>query len=83
MRFTATGDQEMKNIQNPVPTYKIEVSELSKIREESSFEIINQFDKDPAKDRSQENNLIPNTASNEEFYAYTVNCYEENFNSIR
>lgn len=32
------------------------------------------------KDRSQENNLIPNTASNEEFYAYTVNCYEENFN---
>ena len=55
MSFVATGDQEMKNIQNPVPTYKIEVSELSKIREESSFKIINQNNPDPAKDRSLEN----------------------------
>ena len=55
MSFVATGDQEMKNIQNPVPTYKIEVSELSKIREESSFKIINQNDPDPTKDRSLEN----------------------------
>ena len=30
MTFTSTGEQEMKNIHNPVPTYKIEISEFSK-----------------------------------------------------
>ena len=28
MSFVSTGDQEMKNILNPVPTYKIEISDL-------------------------------------------------------
>lgn len=30
MTFTSTGEQEMKNIHNPVQTYKIEISEFSK-----------------------------------------------------
>ena len=30
MTFTSTGEQEMKNIHHPVPTYKIEISEFSK-----------------------------------------------------
>ena len=33
MTFTSTGEQEMKNIHNPVQTYKIEISEFSKIRD--------------------------------------------------
>jgi len=31
MSFVSTGEKEMKNIRTPVPTYKIEISELSKL----------------------------------------------------
>ena len=35
MSFVSTGDQEMKNIRTPVSTYKIEISELSKLDSDS------------------------------------------------
>ena len=38
MTFTSTGEQEMKNIHNPVPTYKIEISEFSKKTSQNSSE---------------------------------------------
>ena len=28
MSFVSTGEQEMKNIQNPIPTFKIEITEI-------------------------------------------------------
>ncbi|HAD35832.1 MAG TPA: adenylate/guanylate cyclase domain-containing protein, partial [Gammaproteobacteria bacterium] len=31
MSFVSTGEKEMKNIRTPVPTYKIEISELPKL----------------------------------------------------
>ena len=36
--FVSTGDQEMKNIQNPVSTYKIELSVIDKIEAKSYSE---------------------------------------------
>ena len=38
MNFVSTGDQEMKNILNPVPTYKIEISDLPRFETTSSTE---------------------------------------------
>ena len=35
--FVSTGDQEMKNIQNPVSTYKIELSVIDKIEAPGKF----------------------------------------------
>ena len=40
MNFVSTGEQEMKNITNPVPTYKIEVSSLPKAEASSKTELI-------------------------------------------
>ena len=40
MSFVSTGDQVMKNITNPVPTYKIEVSALTKPEASSKTEPI-------------------------------------------
>jgi len=40
MSFVSTGDQVMKNITNPVPTYKIEVSALPKAEASSKTEPI-------------------------------------------
>ena len=40
MSFVSTGEQEMKNITNPVPTYKIEVSALPKKEASSETEPI-------------------------------------------
>ena len=40
MSFVSTGEQEMKNITNPVPTYKIEVSSLPKTEASSETEPI-------------------------------------------
>ena len=40
MNFVSTGEQEMKNITNPVPTYKIEVSSLPKTKASSETEPI-------------------------------------------
>ena len=39
MSFVSTGEQEMKNIQNPVPTYKIELSEIEDIESKKNPEI--------------------------------------------
>ena len=38
MTFTSTGEKEMKNIHNPVQTYKIEISEFSKQTSQKSSE---------------------------------------------
>ena len=43
MSFVSTGEQEMKNIQNPIPTFKIELTELEKTESGSVPEIIEQF----------------------------------------
>jgi hypothetical protein len=40
MSFVSTGEQVMKNITNPVPTYKIEVSSLPKAEARSETEPI-------------------------------------------
>ncbi len=40
MSFVSTGEQEMKNITNPVPTYKIEVSALPKTESISENESV-------------------------------------------
>ena len=39
MSFVSTGEQDMKNIQNPVPTYKIELSEIEDIESKKNPEI--------------------------------------------
>ena len=39
MSFVSTGEQEMKNIQNPVSTYKIELSEIESIESKNNPEI--------------------------------------------
>ena len=39
MSFVSTGEQEMKNIQNPIPTFKIEITEIDKSETNSSPEI--------------------------------------------
>ena len=36
MTFVSTGEQEMKNIRDPISTYKIDISELSKLSDDSS-----------------------------------------------
>ena len=38
MSFVSTGEQEMKNIRNPVQTYKIEISEIDDIDSKTSAE---------------------------------------------
>ena len=38
MTFTSTGEQEMKNIHHPIPTYKIEISEFSKQTSQNASE---------------------------------------------
>ena len=45
MTFTSTGEQEMKNIHNPVQTYKIEISEFSKQTQVWTFEILKKNEK--------------------------------------
>ena len=39
MSFVSTGEQEMKNIQNPIPTFKIEITEIDNSETNSSPEI--------------------------------------------
>ena len=39
MSFVSTGEQEMKNIQNPIPTFKIEITEIDNSETYSSPEI--------------------------------------------
>ena len=39
MSFVSTGEQEMKNIQNPIPTFKIEIAEIDNTEANSSPEI--------------------------------------------
>ena len=39
MSFVSTGEQEMKNIQNPIPTFKIEITEIDNSEANSSPEI--------------------------------------------
>ena len=36
MNFVSTGEQEMKNIHNPVLTYKVEIKDLSEFRRDSA-----------------------------------------------
>ena len=45
MSFVSTGDQEMKNIQNPIPTFKIELTELEKTESGGGPEIIDPVSK--------------------------------------
>ena len=42
MSFVSTGEQEMKNIRNPVQTYKIEISEIDDIESKTSNESASQ-----------------------------------------
>ena len=39
MSFVSTGEQEMKNIQNPIPTFKIEITEIDNSETNTSPEI--------------------------------------------
>ena len=45
MSFVSTGEQEMKNIQNPIPTFKIEITEIDNTEANSSPEIIDSISK--------------------------------------
>ena len=62
MNFVDTGEQVMKNISNPVSTYKIDVSVLSNIKNKTSsttLELIEEID--PAKRNNQSSKNTPPT----------------------
>ena len=52
MSFVSTGDQEMKNIQNPIPTFKIELTELEKTESGSVSENIDTISKSVSEDKT-------------------------------
>ena len=55
MSFVSTGDQEMKNIQNPIPTFKIELTELEKTESGSVPEIIDPISKSVSEEKTNSN----------------------------
>ena len=59
MSFVSTGEQEMKNIQNPIPTFKIELTELEKTESGSCPEIIDQFSKSVSEDKTNSDSKPP------------------------
>ena len=59
MSFVSTGDQEMKNIQNPIPTFKIELTELEKTESGSGPEIIDPISKSVSEDKTNSNSKPP------------------------
>ena len=59
MSFVSTGEQEMKNIQNPIPTFKIELTELEKTESGSGPEIIDPVSKSVSEDKTNSDSKPP------------------------
>jgi len=59
MSFVSTGDQEMKNIQNPVSTYKIELSEIESIESKNNHEIESIQEESLPSEKADTNNKPP------------------------
>ena len=57
MSFVSTGEQEMKNIRDPVSTYKIELSELSKLNLDTSSNDLSGAQDEPVTVEDNENKL--------------------------
>ncbi|MDP6767814.1 MAG: adenylate/guanylate cyclase domain-containing protein [Arenicellales bacterium] len=57
MSFVSTGEQEMKNIRDPVSTYKIELSELSKLNLDTSSDDLSGAQNEPVTVEDNENKL--------------------------
>ena len=59
MSFVSTGEQEMKNIQNPIPTFKIEITEIDITESKSSSEIIDSITKSVSEDKTNSDSKPP------------------------
>ena len=59
MSFVSTGEQEMKNIRNPISTYKIEISDLFQLEGASSNDSSSQINE--LEDRNNKEEIVENS----------------------
>ena len=59
MSFVSTGDQEMKNIQNPIPTFKIELTEIENTGSGSDPEIKDSITKSVSENKTDSDSKPP------------------------
>ena len=59
MSFVSTGEQEMKNIRNPISTYKIEISDLLQLEGASSYDSFSQINE--LEDRNNKEEIVENS----------------------
>ncbi len=59
MSFVSTGDQEMKNIQNPIPTFKIELTEIENTGSGSDSEIKDSITKSVSENKTDSDSKPP------------------------